>query len=261
MRDAIGRYDGDEVDLSYRLPIRLGRWTLTPWASVLWQDARLTGYYYGVSEEEATAGRPAYTPGAARNLAVGVNTAWHVNERFFMFANVGVEKYDDVIANSPIIDSSTNARMLAGAAWTFGGDPPPKRVRGEDYTGPPLWSWRVHWGYQLKHNIFPVAMAGYWTKSVKVPDTLPTQTGFTLGRKLSDQLPAFCSTHSSTRPGSCSTWKSPTISPSTGSFRGKASKTVSWVPSLPIAPACTVAPNSSAASPAEPTGGDSTWSA
>lgn len=184
VRDAVGRYDGDEIDLSYRLPIHLGQWTLTPWVSALWQDERLTGYYYGVSQDEAAPGRPAYTPGAARNFAIGLNTAWHVNDRFFMFANVGMEIYDDAIANSPIVESSTNVRTLLGAAWAFGGETPPRRVRGKEYAGPPLWSWRVHWAYQLKHNIFPVAMTGYWTKSIKVPDTLPTQTGFTLGRKL-----------------------------------------------------------------------------
>ena len=138
VRDVVGRYDGDEIDLSYRVPFRLGRWTLTPWVSLLWQDARLTAYYYGVSAAEATPERPAYVPGDARNLALGLNTAYHLNERFFMFANVGLEIFDDVIADSPIIDSSTNGRMLAGAAWVFGGEPPPKRVRGQAYNGPPL---------------------------------------------------------------------------------------------------------------------------
>lgn len=184
VREVLGRYDGDEIDLSYRLPIRLGRWTLTPWVSVLWQDERLTNYYYGVAEDEATAELPVYRPGDARNLAVGLNTAWHLNERFFVFANIGVEYLDDVIADSPIIDSSTNARTLAGAAWAFGGEPPPPRVRGEEYNGPPLWSWRVHWGYLIEQNIFPLAMSGFIAPSRKVPDTLPTQAGFTLGRVL-----------------------------------------------------------------------------
>ena len=107
-----------------------------------------------------------------------------MNERFFMFANVGIEALDDVIADSPVIDSSTNARALAGAAWVFGGSPPPRRVRGEPYDGPPLWSWRVHWGYQIKHNIFPLAMSGFIEPSRKVPDTLPMMAGFTLGRVL-----------------------------------------------------------------------------
>lgn len=66
----------------------------------------------------------------------------------------------------------------------FGGEPPPRRVRGEAYEGPPLWSWRVHWGYQVKHNIFPLAMSGFVEPSRKVPDTVPMQAGFTLGRKL-----------------------------------------------------------------------------
>ena len=184
VQDVVGRYDGREVDLSYRFPFHLDRWTLTPWVSLLWQDSRLTNYYYGVSEDEAVPGRPAYTPGSAQNLALGLNTSWQMNDRFFVFANVGIEMYDDVISDSPIIRSSSNARTLAGAGWMFGGESPPPRQRGKKYSGPPLWSYRVHWAYQLKQNIFPVAMSGVWTASNKVPDTLPTQAGFALGRKL-----------------------------------------------------------------------------
>ena len=184
VRDVINRYDGEEIDLSYRLPLRFSRWTLTPWVSVLWQDERLTGYYYGVSEDEARPDRPVYTPGDARNIALGLNAAYHWKERVFLFANLGAERLDDEIANSPIVDSSTNARAFLGASWLFGGESPPPRTRGQEYTGPPLWSWRVHWAYQLRHNIVPLPASGIVTPSRRTPDMVPTQVGLTLSRKI-----------------------------------------------------------------------------
>ena len=183
VRDTLGRYDGREVDLTYRLPLRMERWTLTPWVSRIWQDASLTAYYYGVSESEARGKHPAYSPGDARNWVYGLNTSFRLNDRALLFANVGVENLDPVIAASTIVESSSNARAFVGAAWLFGGVTP-SRADGTSGDGPPLWSWRIHWAYQLHHNIFPLGLSGIATPSRLTPDTVPTQFGVTVSRIL-----------------------------------------------------------------------------
>lgn len=187
VKDVVDRSNGREFDLSYRLPIRHGRWTFTPWVSLIRQDENLTAYYYGVSPIEATPERPAYVPGEAQNLAYGLNTAFRMNDRFFMFANVGVDEVDDTIASSPIVESSRNVRLMAGGAYLFA---PPARPRLSDVDSAgipvdrPRWSWRVHWAYQIFHNIFPLGMAGIWQVSRLTPDVTPTQLGLSLGRIL-----------------------------------------------------------------------------
>jgi outer membrane scaffolding protein for murein synthesis (MipA/OmpV family) len=187
VKDVLDRHDGQELDLSYRFPIRRGRWTITPWISLVQQDEDLTGYYYGVSPIEATPERPAYTPGEAQNLAYGINTSFRMNDRFFMFANVGVDEFDDTITASPIVDSSRNTRLMAGGAYLFG---PPTRPRYTDTQDPgvsadrPRWTWRVHWAYQIFHNVFPLGMAGVWNPSRLTPDVTPKQVGLSLGRIL-----------------------------------------------------------------------------
>ena len=115
VRDTLGRYDGREVDLTYRLPLRMERWTLTPWVSRIWQDASLTAYYYGVSESEAGVDFLAYSPGDARHWVYGLNTSFRLNDQALLFANVGVEVLDPVIAASPIVESSSNARVRRGS--------------------------------------------------------------------------------------------------------------------------------------------------
>ena len=182
--DVLGRHDGVESDFTYRIPIRGERWSLTPWISVIWQSADLTGYYYGVSESESIGDRPSYTPGDARNLVYGINASYRLGDRGLLFANVGIENLDSTIADSPIVESDTNTRGFVGASWIFGGNDPTQPPAGHDGHAPSLWTWRVHWSYQLKHNIFPLPFGGALTKSSVVPETTPTQLGITLSRLL-----------------------------------------------------------------------------
>lgn len=187
--DTLEHHDGVETDLSYRLPIRGERWTITPWISVIWQDASLTGYYYGVSESESRPDRPAYTPENAVNYVYGLNTSYKLGKRGLLFANIGIESLDTTIADSPIVESGMNTRGFVGASWIFGGKDP-ARLSDTDlnelYGGekPSLWTWRIHWAYQLKHNIFPLPFGGAINKSSVVPETTPTQLGLTVGRVL-----------------------------------------------------------------------------
>ena len=183
-RDVSNRHEGEELDISYRLPLSFRRLTVTPWVSHRRRDENLANYYYGVGESEIAPGRPAYTPGKVNNLAWGLNTSYSFGDHLYVFANVGVERLDDAAAASPIIDSSKHTRGLVGAFWAFGGDPPPPSVRGQAYDGPPLWSWRVHLAYQFKHNIFPLGMSGIITPSNVTKGELPTQAGLTLSRLL-----------------------------------------------------------------------------
>jgi outer membrane scaffolding protein for murein synthesis (MipA/OmpV family) len=187
VKDVLDRHEGQELDLSYRFPIRRGRWTITPWVSLIRQDENLTAYYYGVSPIEATPDRPAYVPGEAQNLAYGINTAFRMNDRFFMFANIGVDEFDDTITASPIVESSRNVRLMTGGAYLFAAPDRP-RIASVDESGVPndrpRWSWRVHWAYQIFHNIFPLGMAGVWNASRLTPDVTPKQVGLSLGRIL-----------------------------------------------------------------------------
>ena len=184
VRELTNRHDGREFELSYRLPLSFDRWRLTPWLSYRKFDQNLSNYYYGVDQAESTRDRPAYLPGKADNLVYGLNTAYAVSDQFLVFANLGVEEMDDVIAASPIVASSTNKRGFVGASWTFGGQRPTPRAREGARDGPPLWSWRLHWAYQLKHNIFPLGMSGILTPSRLTPGIVPTQLGLSVSRLL-----------------------------------------------------------------------------
>ncbi len=182
--DVLGNSNGSEVDLTYRYPLRRGNWGFSPFFSLIWQDADLTRYYFGVRPDEATPDRPAYEPDEALIVAYGVNTSYHLTDKFFVFGNIAFEGLDSAIANSPIVRSNNNAYALIGATYLFGDQqrftpdsppPPPDPNR-------PSWTWRVHYGYQIRENIFPLPMAGVWIRSDRTPDLTPTQAGLTLSK-------------------------------------------------------------------------------
>jgi len=148
--DTLNRYNGQEVDLAYRYSLDSGRWNVTPWIDIFWQDDNLTDYYYGVSASEVAIGRPEYHPSEAVNRGVGINTSYRVSRNWLAFANLGVFKVDKTIFESPIVDKDKISIAYVGAAYMFGNvfepqDTPPER-RGE-------WSWRINYGYQARGSI------------------------------------------------------------------------------------------------------------
>jgi outer membrane protein len=118
--DVLSKSNGSEVDLTYRVPFKVGNWGWSPYFSYFWQDEKLTNYYYGVSPGEATPERPAYAPGEAYSFAYGLNASYHVTAQFFALANVAFETIDDTVANSPIVSTCRLRRRRAGSGlmWT-----------------------------------------------------------------------------------------------------------------------------------------------
>ena len=73
-KEVFGRHGGLTSELKASFPMEWQRGYLVPSIDYIHRDDDFMGYYYGVSEAESNAFRPAYDPGAASNLAADV--AW-----------------------------------------------------------------------------------------------------------------------------------------------------------------------------------------
>ncbi len=183
VHDVLGRSNGAEAILSYRYPTQRGNLGITPFFSVHYQDAALTRYYYGVSPDEATPERPAYEPGEAVNATYGINTSYHLTDKVFVFGNFAFEGLDSAIANSPVVKANNSPVAFVGATYLFGDQRKFRGATEPTYNKDPRrWAYRLHYGYQLFHNIFPLPMVGYWPKSERTPELTPTQLGITFSR-------------------------------------------------------------------------------
>ncbi len=176
--DLRSRHEGEEFNFTYRYRWDVGSWMFSPFVTLTLQNDDVTGYYYGVSAEEATPERPAYDPGNARNFTYGVNAWYQLTDHVFLFGNAGLETLGSSIQNSPIVEEDLLASAFVGAGYLFGNTRKPTRRPADRATE---WSWRINAGYAAKENIFPYLMAGKWDRSDKANTDI---AGLTVGKLL-----------------------------------------------------------------------------
>ncbi|MGI9235458.1 MAG: MipA/OmpV family protein [Woeseiaceae bacterium] len=179
--DTLHRHDGEEVRFSYRYRFDAGPWSISPFVSWSYQDEDLTNYYFGVSDAEATAERPAYRPGDAQWVSFGVNTSWQVSDRFLLFGNVVFGGAESEVRDSPLVEEDSFSSTFMGGTYLFGNVRKPDYIMDEERYGE--WSWRLNYGYQAEGNIVGEIDQGDFSKS----DTADTNiAGITLSKLLSD---------------------------------------------------------------------------
>jgi outer membrane scaffolding protein for murein synthesis (MipA/OmpV family) len=181
LTDTLDRHNGDFMSVSYRYNWDFGNFSFSPFISWTWEDADLTNYYYGVSESEARADRPAYTPGKSEWLRFGLNSTWWLNDRISLFANVGFGGPDNAVTDSPLVEEDSGSAVFIGGSYAFGNVYSQSSTVSEDRRG--LWSWRVNYGYQAQGNIVGEVNHGDFSKS-KVADT--NIAGLTLSKLVGD---------------------------------------------------------------------------
>jgi len=116
--DLLDRNNGTEVDTGYQYSFHLGDWKLTPGVGARWENANLTGYYYGVSPDEAAPGRPAYSPGSAVNPYVSIGLSTSISEHWEFHGNLDYTRFGSAIHDSPIIDRSGSPTLFIGFTYS-----------------------------------------------------------------------------------------------------------------------------------------------
>jgi outer membrane scaffolding protein for murein synthesis (MipA/OmpV family) len=175
--DTLGHHSGHSAELSYRLRLSAGEWTLTPWVSYEWQSSRMTDYYFGISAAEAQAsGLPEYRPGAGSNIGWGLNTAYPLTENILFFANLGQTWLDEEIHSSPIVQPTRIDSLYVGATYLM--RPPSSASPGTD-PGSGNWSWRLNGGYAAEGDLIGEISSGDLSRSKDIDAGI---AGFTLSR-------------------------------------------------------------------------------
>ena len=120
LHDILDRNNGTQVDVGYAFPILLGAGRrLTPGLGLKWENANLTGYYYGVTAPEALPTRPAYTPGAALNPVVRLDYLAPLSSRWQFGAGLSYTHFAHTIRDSPLIDESGSLEVLISLQYSF----------------------------------------------------------------------------------------------------------------------------------------------
>lgn len=118
--DVTGTSNGQEVMLWANFPIIRGPLLLMPGAGVMLRSHNLANYYFGgVSQEEARAGRPAWNTGTTLSPMVSLIGSYRFSANWIGGFGVNYERYDDDIAQSPIVQhrGELYAGMGLGYIW------------------------------------------------------------------------------------------------------------------------------------------------
>ncbi len=119
MADMLSRSDGIEYELALRRPIQGKIFRLIPSAGVRYQSKSMVDYYYGVRDNEARAGRPAYEPEGAVNPFANLVLNSGLSRNVIIVTMVGIESLGSDIRKSPIVDENYVVNFSAGLACRF----------------------------------------------------------------------------------------------------------------------------------------------
>jgi outer membrane protein len=118
--DVLGRNRGQEVSLLAVTGAPLGRLGLILVGfGPRWLSENRVDYYFGVSEEEARARRPAYRGPATWNLDLNVTAILNVTPRLSVFALFNREQFGSGIENSPLVERSSAHSLVTTFTYAF----------------------------------------------------------------------------------------------------------------------------------------------
>jgi len=120
MHDVSGYSKGQRFGLGFDRNWRFGRhFMLSPRVVALWQDRKYNDYYFGVSPSEARPGRPAYQADSGFNAEAGLRSIYLIDRHNSLFLDVSVTSLSSEVKDSPLVDRSTENRVLFAYVYRF----------------------------------------------------------------------------------------------------------------------------------------------
>ena len=118
--DISGDRDGSTFSLGLDKRWMLGQQVmLSPRIVATWLDESYVDYQYGVLANEATADRQAYSGDSTINIELGLRTAYLFNRQSSIFIDASIISLGDEIKDSPLVDSSTENRVMFAYLYKF----------------------------------------------------------------------------------------------------------------------------------------------
>jgi len=120
--DLMNRSNGQQVSVDFS---RMWQWHgraigIMPSIGVVWQSSNFINYYYGVTPEEALPGRPPFGGHSAVNFRSSLLGYLFVSHRIRFLAYVEVQRLDNEIYNSPIVEDRRSILGLFGVTVRLG---------------------------------------------------------------------------------------------------------------------------------------------
>jgi outer membrane protein len=119
LTDLLNEHGGQEITLRVKKPFRWRMLFVAPYLGISLRSDDFSSYYYGVDAEEALAGRPEYRLDQTVSRQAGMNVRIGLTRNILLTALLGLELFDQDIADSPIIARDSRFFSMIGLAYGF----------------------------------------------------------------------------------------------------------------------------------------------
>lgn len=117
--DILDQIGGNNLRLSIKRSFQAGIVRLTPEIALNRLSSELAQHDFGVPVDKATPFRPAYELDEAINLEVGLGVFIELSRDWLVILNASVERLDDQVTDSPIVDEDTLVKGFAAINYVF----------------------------------------------------------------------------------------------------------------------------------------------
>ena len=117
--DALDRIGGGVASVRLSRGFPWGTASIEPQVAVNWLSSDMGNHDFGVPASAATLQRPAYELGSTTSVEAGVGVFVELSEDWRIIANVAVERLDDEVTRSPIVDDDLVVKGLAVVTYIF----------------------------------------------------------------------------------------------------------------------------------------------
>ncbi|MCF6283377.1 MAG: MipA/OmpV family protein [Candidatus Polarisedimenticolaceae bacterium] len=119
LSDITARSNGSLARLELGKIVNAGRWTLVPSFMAIYFDGAFNDYYYGVTVDEETATRPAYSAGQGLNYALQTFANYQLTSELSLQGNLRVDYLNKTISDSPIVDNDWMVSAMLSLAYSL----------------------------------------------------------------------------------------------------------------------------------------------
>ena len=120
LSEVSGDSDGAALNLGIERTWHIARsYMLSPRLVLSRVDKNYVDYYYGVRADEVRSDRAFYQGEAGLNTEVGVRGIYMIDQKQMIMLDVAVTSLATEIKDSPLVDSSTESRVILGYIYRF----------------------------------------------------------------------------------------------------------------------------------------------
>ena len=102
---------------AYKQIVDTPKWDIGPYVGFERISAKVANYYFGVTDAEATAGRPAYQAGASTNWNIGLSGAYKFGTSYALMFGVQNTHLGNSAGASPIVETRNATMGYIGLGW------------------------------------------------------------------------------------------------------------------------------------------------